>query len=120
MNLHGTGASEEAILAVLAGTPLAQAAPEVPTSTKRLAVAVELHCDAGRAALDALPDPSGWYQVYIEFADFPTAEQTVLACPLPLLGEATNADMVGAWWFVRNTPAGASESRLVRPEPSRT
>ncbi|MFD5749423.1 thiopeptide-type bacteriocin biosynthesis protein [Streptomyces sp. NPDC127033] len=104
MNLYDTGASEEAILAVLAGTPLAQAAVRVPTSTERLAEAVELYRSAGRTALDALPDPSGWYQVYVEFADYPTAEQAICAYLLPALGEATNAGVVGAWWFVRKHP----------------
>ncbi|MEU3185143.1 thiopeptide-type bacteriocin biosynthesis protein [Streptomyces sp. NPDC006923] len=104
MNRYDTGAAEEAILAVLAGTPLAQAAPRVPTSVERLAEAIELYRDAGRAALDDRLDPSGWFQVYIDFADYPTAEQTVLAYLVPALGEATEAGMVGGWWFVRKHP----------------
>ncbi|MEU3982039.1 thiopeptide-type bacteriocin biosynthesis protein [Streptomyces sp. NPDC026672] len=70
----------------------------VPTSPLQLAEAVERYRAAGRAAIDPLP--TGWYQVYVAFADYPSAAPAFRTCLLPTLQSAA----VGAWWFVRKYP----------------
>ncbi|MER7793580.1 thiopeptide-type bacteriocin biosynthesis protein [Streptomyces sp. NPDC097640] len=104
MDPYNTSAAETAILAVLAGAPIADAAAQVRWSPGRLAEAVELYRAAGRAALDAQPDPTGWHQVYIEFADYPTAEHAFATHVLPPLRTATDTGTVAAWWFLRKQP----------------
>jgi thiopeptide-type bacteriocin biosynthesis protein len=103
VDLHDSSAAEEAILAVLAGTPIKDAAAWVYASPGRLAEAIELYRTAGRAALDARHGPD-WYQAYLEFADYPTADRVFGTYLLPLLKEANGAGFVGAWWFVRKYP----------------
>lgn len=104
MDLHDSSAAEQAILAVLTGTPITDVAARVRWSPGRLAEAVELYRAAGRAALDARPDPTGWHQVYIEFADYSTAENAFIAHVLPTLRTATDTGTVAAWWFLRKHP----------------
>lgn len=103
MDLNSS-AAEQAILAALTGTPITEAASQVRSSPERLAEAVELYRSAGRTALDARTEPSGWHQVNIEFADYPTAERAFLTYLLPPLQQATDTGTVGAWWFVRKCP----------------
>jgi thiopeptide-type bacteriocin biosynthesis protein len=95
MNLPDCSTIEQAILAVLTGTPLTEAAGRAQTSPEHLAEATERYRDAGRSALD--PQLSGWHQVNIEFTDYPTAERTFGAYLLPAL----RTGPIGAWWFVR-------------------
>ncbi|MBE1594034.1 thiopeptide-type bacteriocin biosynthesis protein [Streptomyces stelliscabiei] len=98
MHEHDISPAEDAIWSVLGGMPIADAASRAGTSPARLADAVERYRAAGRTALDASPE--GWHQVNIEFADYPTAEQTFRAYLLPSLRGAP----VGAWWFLRKYP----------------
>ncbi|MEU0925771.1 thiopeptide-type bacteriocin biosynthesis protein [Streptomyces malaysiensis] len=104
MNLHTSGATEQAILAVLTGTPITEVAAEVRWPLGRLAEAVQLYRAAGRAALDARPGPTGWHQVNIEFADYPAAEYAFITHLLPPLRTATDSGTVAAWWFLRKHP----------------
>lgn len=99
-----SSATEQAILAVLTGTPITEAARRVHTSPVRLAEAVELYRDAGRATLHARPDPSGWQQANIEFADYPNAERVFLTYLLQPLRQAEDSGSVESWWFVRKYP----------------
>ncbi|GHH09483.1 thiopeptide-type bacteriocin biosynthesis protein [Streptomyces rubradiris] len=99
---------EDAILCVLTGTPVEQAATKARTSPARLADAAERYRAAGRATLDARPD--SWHQVNMEFADYPTAERAFRAYVLPAL----RTGPVGAWWFVRKYPCWRLR---VRPGP---
>ena len=98
MNLPDSSTIEQAILAVLTGTPLTEAAGRAQTSPEHLAVATERYRDAGRSALD--PQLGDWHQVNIEFTDYSTAERTFRAYLLPAL----HTRLVGAWWFVRKYP----------------
>ncbi|WP_433456525.1 thiopeptide-type bacteriocin biosynthesis protein (plasmid) [Streptomyces sp. CA-142005] len=90
--------TENAVLAVLGGIPIEEAARQAPTSPARLAEAVERYRAAGRSALE--PPPSGWYQAYVSFADYPSAARTFRTYLLPTLSN----DETGAWWFVRKYP----------------
>ncbi|PNG93441.1 thiopeptide-type bacteriocin biosynthesis protein [Streptomyces malaysiensis] len=104
MDLHTSSAIEQAILAVLTGTPITEVAAEVRWPPGRLAQAVRLYRAAGRAALGAQSAPTGWHQVNIEFTNYPTAERTFVANLLPSLQTATDTGTVAAWWFVRKHP----------------
>ncbi|WP_416979091.1 thiopeptide-type bacteriocin biosynthesis protein [Streptomyces sp. T028] len=99
---------EDAVLAVLGGEPIKDAASRARTSPARLADAVERYRAAGRAALDT--GPAAWHQTYIEFSDYPTAEPAFRACLLPILRSAP----VGKWWFLRKAPCWRLR---VRPSP---
>lgn len=95
---HDTSEAEDAVLAVLGGTPIEDAARSTGTSPAQLADAVERYRAAGRVALEA--SPAGWHQVNIRFADYPTAERAFRAYLLPALRD----EPIGAWWFVRKHP----------------
>lgn len=101
---YDTHAVEEAVLSVLGGATPAEAAALRGLSPERLARAIELYRTAGRAALDTQPEPSGWLQVNIEFADYPTADHAFRAHLLPHLRAATAAGLLARWWFVRKFP----------------
>ncbi|MET8453358.1 thiopeptide-type bacteriocin biosynthesis protein [Streptomyces sp. NPDC005209] len=98
MQQHHIHPGEEAVLAVLGGTPIEQAAQRVPTSPGQLAEAVERYRAAGRAALEHTT--VGWYQAYITFADYPTAARAFRTYLLPALQD----EAVGGWWFLRKYP----------------
>ncbi|WP_078853465.1 thiopeptide-type bacteriocin biosynthesis protein [Streptomyces sp. FxanaA7] len=108
MNLPDSSTIEQAILAVLTGTPLTEAAGRAQTSPVHLAQATERYRDAGRSALE--PQLSDWHQVNIEFTDYPTAERTFSAYLLPAL----RTGLIGAWWFVRKYPCWRLR---VQPDP---
>ncbi|MEW2248607.1 thiopeptide-type bacteriocin biosynthesis protein [Streptomyces sp. NPDC006975] len=89
---------EDAVLSVLGGMPIEAAARCAQTSPARLAEAVERYRNAGQTALQQ--QSAGWYQVYVKFADYPTAARAFRAYLLPALQEET----VGPWWFLRKHP----------------
>ncbi|MBK3573887.1 thiopeptide-type bacteriocin biosynthesis protein [Streptomyces sp. MBT65] len=101
---HGNSAVEQAILAVLTGASIAEAAARVGSSADRLTEAAARYRAAGRAALDAQPELSRGHQVNIEFADYSTAERVFGAYLLPLLQQETETGTLVAWWFVRKHP----------------
>lgn len=98
------GAIEQAILAVLTGTPISEAAAWMCSSPQYLAQAVDMYRTAGQAVLDARPWLDNWHQMTVEFADYRAAEPVFLAYLLPALREATNTGLVKAWWFSRAYP----------------
>lgn len=112
MDLHdnNTEIEEAAVLSVLAGTPIQDAAAQARTAPCRLAEAVELYRAAGRAALDARPQPAGWHQVHIEFAHYSSAERAFRTHLMPSLLTGP----VAAWWFIRKHPCWRLR---VRPGP---
>ncbi|MEU3342637.1 thiopeptide-type bacteriocin biosynthesis protein [Streptomyces sp. NPDC006668] len=98
MNPYEASPIEDAVLSVLSGVPIEDAACRSRTTPAQLADAVERYRAAGRAALDTRT--AAWHQTYIEFADYPTAVQAFRACLLPSLRGAP----VGQWWFLRKSP----------------
>ncbi|BCM65683.1 conserved hypothetical protein [Streptomyces sp. EAS-AB2608] len=98
MQLHHSRPDEGAVLAVLGGMPIEQAAQRVSMSAPLLAEAVERYRAAGRAALEHTT--AGWYQTYVTFADYPSAARAFRVYLLP----AMQGEAVGAWWFVRKYP----------------
>lgn len=100
MDPFDSSADEAAVLSVLTGTPLVDAAARAGMSPARLAQAVALYHAAGRAALDVRRERSGWHQAFVEFADYAAAEQVFRAHLLPPLRSAS----IAGWWFVRKRP----------------
>jgi thiopeptide-type bacteriocin biosynthesis protein len=97
-------ATEKAVLAVLAGTPLARAAAQIAMEAADLADAIKLYQAAGRAVLEAQTDSRGWYQVRVEFDDWDTAEHAVVTHLGPKLAQAETAGVVSSWWYIRKAP----------------
>lgn len=102
MDLRAPCTAEEAILAALAGTAIADVAARVRSSPEHLAESIELYRAAGRAALDS--QPAGWHQVSIEFANYPDAEYAFITHLLPPLRTVAETGAIAAWWFVRKYP----------------
>ncbi len=105
---HGRGIAtrdaEKAVLAVLAGTPLATVATRIGLSAGDLDDAVQLYQAAGQAALAAQTGLAGWYQVHVEFPDRTIAE-TVMATQVgPGLLDAQATGIVHSWWYIRKAP----------------
>jgi thiopeptide-type bacteriocin biosynthesis protein len=96
--------TERAVLAVLAGVPLATAAAWIGMTATDLADAVTLYEAAGRAALEAQAASDGWYQVHVEFADWGQAENNMAAHLWPELCAAETNGIVSAWWYIRKAP----------------
>ncbi|MGW4503675.1 thiopeptide-type bacteriocin biosynthesis protein [Streptomyces sp. NPDC004436] len=96
--MHRTNRLEDAVLAVLGGAPVEDAARIADTEAALLSEAVERYQNAGRTALDA--EPSGWHQANIRFTDYPTSHWIFRAYLLPAL----RTGPVGNWWFVRKHP----------------
>lgn len=102
-HLATTRTIEPAIVAVLAGTPLAEAASSAGMETTALAEAIEVYRQAGRRALDQHTYP-GWWQVYLRFTDWDRAEHTAAEHLAPLLHRADTDGVTSAWWFIRKHP----------------
>ncbi|HEX8006848.1 MAG TPA: thiopeptide-type bacteriocin biosynthesis protein, partial [Trebonia sp.] len=96
--------TENAILAVLSGTPLEEAAACIGTDPPGLADAIELYQAAGRAALEAQPCAGDWQHVSIEFPDWDTAEHAAAVGLAPQLRQAEDDGIIAAWWFIRKAP----------------
>jgi thiopeptide-type bacteriocin biosynthesis protein len=97
-------ATADAVLAVLGGTPLHEAAARIAIDPADLADAAELYQAAGLAALHAKARVAGWYQVRIEFTDWDTAEHAAATCLWPQLQRAEAAGTISSWWFTRKAP----------------
>ncbi|WP_409495988.1 thiopeptide-type bacteriocin biosynthesis protein [Amycolatopsis sp. cmx-11-12] len=95
--------TEHAVLLVLAGTSLNEAAATAPVEPTDLAEAVEVYRQAGRQALERQA-ASGWWQIYIQFIDWNTAEQSAADTIVPLLHRAEEDGLVTKWWFMRKHP----------------
>lgn len=96
-----------AVLAVLAGNTVAETAAHAGLDAAVLADAVETFRQAGiRALADAEETGAAQncWQVYLEFADWATAETTAAQQLRPLLHQAENDGNLAGWWFIRKHP----------------
>ncbi len=98
-----TDAVVRAVLQVLAGKSLEQVAALHHLDSAELCAAAEVFCQAGGRALYQ-QSASGWKQVYIEFADWTTADGIAAAHLAPLLQQVEAEDPSAAWWFIRKHP----------------
>ncbi|MFF1419669.1 thiopeptide-type bacteriocin biosynthesis protein [Streptomyces sp. NPDC058280] len=88
-----------AVLDVFAGTPLSKAADLMGMEPTELAAAVDIFRQAGSRALEQQAATPDWWQIYVEFPDWATAETTAATHLAPLLDQADIA-----WWFIRKHP----------------
>lgn len=95
---------EDAVLAVLRGTPLHQAAARITMEPPVLTEAVEVYQAAGRAALDTHARAGNWHELRIGFTDWDNAEHTATAHLLAKLQQASSAGIIASWWFIRKAP----------------
>ncbi|GAB3450458.1 thiopeptide-type bacteriocin biosynthesis protein [Actinophytocola sediminis] len=94
---------ETAVVNVITGTPLTDAAQTAGMQASELADAVEVYQQAGRHALNGQTE-SDWWQVYIQFSDWDGAERAAAEHLAPLLRRAEASGAVTAWWFMRKSP----------------
>ncbi len=94
---------ERAVLKVLTGTPPSEAARETSMGPTDLAEAAAIYQRNGQHALEQ-QITAGWWQLYIEFTDWNTAEQTTADHIAPLLHHAENRGVITTWWFMRKYP----------------
>jgi thiopeptide-type bacteriocin biosynthesis protein len=96
------GVTEQAVLAVLAGTPIAVAAAQTGTKATDLADAVAAYQAAGRAALAT--HNRSWYQVHVAFTDWHTAEKVTATHLHPAIRHAETSGVIDSWWYIRKAP----------------
>ena len=98
-------ATQKAVLDVLAGAPLHDAARQVPMEATDLADAVDVFQQAGLAALEAQGAVrTSWFQVHIQFPNWDTAEETAATHLGPWLRQAEADGLVSSWWYIRKPP----------------
>lgn len=96
--------TQRAVLAVLTGLPIADAAHQFQMDPVILSDAVAVYDQAGREALDRHASTTDWWQVYLDFTDWANADTTFTTYVLPVLREAEEADTIGGWWYTRKHP----------------
>ncbi|MET9735627.1 thiopeptide-type bacteriocin biosynthesis protein [Streptomyces sp. NPDC006458] len=95
------GMVETAVLNVLAGIPVADAAGLVGLDTEELTAAVAVFRRAGQDALHQQTARTRW-QAYIQFADWHAAESVAARELVPTLHQAEGSG--ATWWFIRKHP----------------
>ncbi|GAB3450070.1 hypothetical protein GCM10027570_24850 [Streptomonospora sediminis] len=101
-DVQGSERLADAVVQVLSGAPLEEAAASVPIALRELGAAVERYDRAGRAALNEDAD-TDWWQIYLTFSDWHEADAVAAAHLLPLLSDA-EATAGAQWWFIRKYP----------------
>lgn len=95
--------TEQAVIAVLAGAPLAEAAVAADLGPTDLAEAVTTYRLGGRQALTE-QETARWRQIYVRFPHWEFSEQTAVTHLAPLLHQAEAEGLISAWWFMRKHP----------------
>ncbi|MEQ4610863.1 thiopeptide-type bacteriocin biosynthesis protein [Streptomyces cavourensis] len=96
--------TQHAVLAVLTGLPLADAAQQYRIDPVVLSDAVAVYDQAGREALARHAAITDWWQTYLHFTDWPNADTTFTTHVLPILREAEAARAIDGWWYTRKHP----------------
>ncbi|MEU9190147.1 thiopeptide-type bacteriocin biosynthesis protein [Streptomyces sp. NPDC048484] len=97
-------ATLHAVLEVLAGASTDTAAAGAGLEPADLDAAVGLYQQAGQHALSQQTGPPAWRQLYIQFTDWDTAEQTAADHIAPALKLAQEDKLIMGWWFIRKHP----------------
>ncbi len=92
--------TERAVLDVLAGNPVDEAAGCHGLAPDRLSQAVSLFMAAGREALVQHASADNWWQINLAFTDSAAGDGDFATYLLPLLHATAPAD----WWFMRKHP----------------
>lgn len=96
--------TERAVLAVLAGRPLVEAAAEARIDPANLADALHIFRNAGREALAGQAAQTTWWHAYLHFTDWANADRTFTSHVLPLLRTAETDGAITGWWYTRKHP----------------
>lgn len=105
---------QDAVLAVLTGLPIADAAHQYRMDTVGLSDAVKVYDQAGREALARRSATIDWWQAYLHFTDWANADATFTTHVLPVLRDAEAAGAIDGWWYTRKHPCWRLRLR-VRP-----
>ncbi len=92
----------DAVLTVLAGTPLRDAATHTAIAEDDLVDAVAVYHHAGRAALKKRADR--WVQVWLQFCDWADAEPVTASLALRL-DDLVHTGILSRWWYIRKHPS---------------
>ncbi|MFI5757604.1 thiopeptide-type bacteriocin biosynthesis protein [Streptomyces sp. NPDC051569] len=96
--------TERAVLKVLSGQPLTEAAAEARMDPANLSDAVQVFQQAGRAALGSQAAQHEWWHAYIHFTDWANADRTFTTHVLPLLRAGEADGTLDGWWYTRKHP----------------
>ncbi|WP_328914768.1 MULTISPECIES: thiopeptide-type bacteriocin biosynthesis protein [unclassified Streptomyces] len=97
-------AAERAVLDVLSGHPLADAAHRAGMDPANLSDALQVFQQAGREALAGHAAQQEWWHAYLHFTDWPNADRTFTTHVLPLLSAAEANGTIDGWWYTRKHP----------------
>ncbi|RXS81482.1 methyltransferase [Streptomyces sp. TM32] len=98
------GPTQRAVLAVLTGLPIADAAHQYRMDPVVLSDAVAVYDQAGREALARHAATTDWWQTYLHFTDWAKADTTFTTHVLPVLREAEATGAIDGWWYTRKHP----------------
>ncbi|MFJ6569823.1 thiopeptide-type bacteriocin biosynthesis protein [Streptomyces sp. NPDC091292] len=93
-----------AVLAVLAGDPVDNAARSIGMQPTALTDAVDVFTQAGNDALSRHEQPTRWSQFYVEFSDWTAADQIAASHLVPMVNRPEGAETAPPWWFIRKYP----------------
>lgn len=91
---HTPAEAAQAVLAVLGGTPLDQAA-EIGMAPTNLAEAIRTYQQAGYAALESQAERD-WYQVHLQFPNWDSIEYLLAASLAPRLQHLWDPGVIAA------------------------
>ncbi|MBD0735748.1 thiopeptide-type bacteriocin biosynthesis protein [Streptomyces sp. CBMA29] len=109
------GPAERAVLAVLSGRPLTEAAAEARMDPANLSDALQVFQQAGREALAHHAAQHEWWHVYLHFADWAHADHTFTTHVLPLLHAAETNGTLDGWWYTRKHPCWRLRLKTTTP-----
>lgn len=96
--------TQRAVLAVLTGQPLTDAATRHRIDPATLSDAAVVYDQAGQEALARHASTTDWWQLYLHFTDWANADTTFTTHVLPVLQEAEAAGTIDGWWYTRKHP----------------
>lgn len=96
--------AEHAVLTVLSGRPLTEAAADARIHPTVLAEALQVYRQAGREALAGHTATNEWQHAYLHFTDWADADRVFTAHVLPLLRAAEADGPLDGWWYTRKHP----------------
>lgn len=104
----GTGitarATVQAVLEVLAGGALTAAAAKAGLDPAELIAAAEIYQQAGRRAIEQHTAGTNWWQLCLQFANWPDSQLVASSELLPLLRSAEDTQAARLWWYIRKHP----------------
>jgi thiopeptide-type bacteriocin biosynthesis protein len=112
--------TQHAVLAVLTGLSIADAAQQYRMDPVVLSDAVAVYDQAGREALARHAASTEWWQTYLHFTDWPNADAAFTTHVLPTLREAESTGAIDGWWYTRKQPCWRLRIRVQLPDAKAT